>query len=122
MVVSEGSYSYELWKELPDDLPMYMRIYYFNITNSAEIEAHRDTYPRPKPILQEVGPFTFRERHFKDVKKFNDNGTVTFQQRKQWEFLEDESPSLDSMIVNINMIAMVSFTDIIQRYSVWRLR
>ena len=107
LIVSEGSYSYDLWSELPDELPMYMRIYYFNITNSEEIEKRTETY-RPKPILQEVGPFTFREKHFKDVKSFNKNGTVTFQQRKQWEFIEDESPSLDSMIVNVNMIAMVS--------------
>ena len=111
LIVSEGSYSYDLWAELPDELPMYMRIYYFNITNSEEIENRTSTY-KPKPILQEVGPFTFREKHFKDVKSFNENGTVTFQQRKQWEFIEEESPSLDSMIVNFNMIALVSVQNV----------
>ena len=41
--------------------------------------------------------------------KFNDeNGTVTYQQKKTWEFLEaDSNGRLDDVIVNINIIALV---------------
>ena len=107
--MENGSYAYELWTELPDDLAMISRVYLYNVTNAHEIEkCINNSDPNyPKPILQEVGPFTYREKHFKDEVVFNDNGTVTFKNRKQWIFMEDESPSLDSMIVNFNVIAMV---------------
>ena len=35
MEVRENSYSYELWEKTP--IPMYMSVYYFNITNAEEI-------------------------------------------------------------------------------------
>jgi len=35
MVVKVGSTSYEMWETLP--IPMYMKIYYFNVTNSEDI-------------------------------------------------------------------------------------
>ena len=86
---------------------MISRVYLYNISNYEEIE-NRVGNDYPKPILQEVGPFTYKEKHFKDEVVFNENGTVTYKTRKQWIFLEDESPSLDSMIVNFNIISMVS--------------
>ena len=41
--------------------------------------------------------------------KYNDeNGTVTYQQKKTWKFLdEDSNGRLDDVIVNINVIALV---------------
>ena len=49
------------------------------------------------------------QRHYKDVIQWNDNDTITYQQRKRWEFIEEESPySLDEIISNINIIALVS--------------
>jgi hypothetical protein len=35
MEIRPGSYSYDMWKDLP--IPMYMRVYYFNCTNSEEV-------------------------------------------------------------------------------------
>ena len=39
MVVSEGSYSFEMWSDLP--MPMYMRVYYFNCTNHLDVQNHK---------------------------------------------------------------------------------
>ena len=44
-----------MWSELPDDLEMYMRLYYFNVTNSEEIKNREPGTPGPKPILEEIG-------------------------------------------------------------------
>ena len=55
MIIKEGSYSYEMWSELPDDLEMYMRLYYFNVTNSEEIKNRELGDPGPKPVLEEIG-------------------------------------------------------------------
>ena len=35
---NEDSFSYDMWKELPDNLKMYNRVYYFNVTNAEEVE------------------------------------------------------------------------------------
>ena len=79
-----------MWSELPDDLEMYMRLYYFNVTNSEEIKNRELGDPGPKPVLEEIGdfkiyiflilnyrkiffkkiflgPYVWRERHYKDV-------------------------------------------------------
>ena len=36
MIVEPGSTSYEMWETLP--IPMYMKLFYFNITNPKDIE------------------------------------------------------------------------------------
>ncbi len=59
MVLTNDSMSYDMWKTLPDDLKMYMKIYFFNVTNPEEIE-FRTGLDYPKPILEEIGPYTFR--------------------------------------------------------------
>ena len=55
LIIKEGSYSYGMWSELPDDLEMYMRLYYFNVTNSEEIKNREPGTPGPKPVLEEIG-------------------------------------------------------------------
>lgn len=50
LALTKGSKTFDMWVETP--LPMYMDIYFFNWTNSHELDA--------KPILQEVGPYVFR--------------------------------------------------------------
>jgi hypothetical protein len=37
LIIKPGSTSFELWESLP--IPMYMKLYYYNITNGDEIEA-----------------------------------------------------------------------------------
>jgi len=39
MEIRPGSYSYDMWKDLP--IPMYMRVYYFNCTNSEEVVSNK---------------------------------------------------------------------------------
>ena len=123
-----------MWKELPEDLKMFNKLYYYNVTNYLEVEKSRGQI---KPLIQELGPYIWRERHLKENIVWNngenatrfytdedcfvnceryyeeittiDNGTVTYQQKKIWEFMEEETLplTLDDTIVNINMIALV---------------
>jgi len=60
MKVYPGSYSYEIWKDLP--IPMYMNVYYWNVTNAKDII---DRKPGVKPKLEEIGPYVFKEKHLK---------------------------------------------------------
>ncbi len=126
MKVYPGSLSYDIWKEIP--IPMYMSVYYWNVTNYHDIEAR---VPGVKPILEEVGPYVFKEEHFKvgvhavelatarfsyyctaplslQVNETWDNSTVTYYQIKQWHFEESMSAgSMEDEVVSINMIAVV---------------
>ena len=91
-----------------------------------------------KPLIEQVGPYIWRERHLKENIVWNNgenatrfwtdencytnckrhieeittinNGTVTYQQKKIWEFMEEETLplKLSDTIVNINIIALVS--------------
>jgi len=133
LVLTEDSFSYDMWKELPEDLKMFNKLYYYNVTNYLEVEKSRGQI---KPLIQELGPYIWRERHLKENIVWNngenatrfytdedcfvnceryyeeittiDNGTVTYQQKKIWEFMEEETLplTLDDTIVNINMIAL----------------
>ncbi len=41
---------------------MYMRIYYWNVTNYQDI---LDRKPGVKPKVEEIGPYVFEEHHVK---------------------------------------------------------
>lgn len=50
MVVYPGSFSFDVWSELP--IPMTMSVYFFNITNPEDIE---NRVPGVKPIFKQLG-------------------------------------------------------------------
>ncbi len=78
----------------------------FNWTNS------QDVYdPDIKPLLTEMGPYVFREYYNRTNITLNDNGTITYQQLRRWEFLADLSNgSLDDEITHLNVISNVRFS------------
>ena len=62
MVLTTGSYSMGLWQKLPDSVPLLMYVYFFNVTNSAEILKAKDdtSLKMPKPNLVQMGPYVYR--------------------------------------------------------------
>jgi len=103
LVLTPGSMSYEMWETLP--IPMYTKIYFFNCTNAPEVMENGTT----KPLLKQVGPYTFREEHKKVNISFNDNYTVNFFQKKYFYFEPDMSNgNMDDEIFTPNMIAIAA--------------
>lgn len=80
ITITEGSEAYDKWRALP--MPIYYRYYFFNITNAPDVEK-----VGVKPILEEVGPFTYRSRWVKRPIIFHPNGTVTYRERKTMWFV-----------------------------------
>merc|ERR1719312_367765 len=69
-----------MWEETPID--MYMRVYYFDCVNAEDV-----MQDNAKPLLKQVGPYTFREHHKKTDIEFSPDGTlVKFKQKKTWFF------------------------------------
>lgn len=80
-----------------------MRLYFFNITNPLEVQLG------DKPILKEMGPYTWRIYMEKFDIQFNNNDTLSYKERKWYEFLPEESVGgYDDVISTVNVPYAVS--------------
>ena len=100
--LSPDSSLYPTWDNLP---PLTTKIYFFNVTNAAAVEKRG-----AKPILVEVGPYVYEERHKKTkVVWNNDNFTVTYQNVRSYFF--DRSASVgpeEDIITTLNAPAAIA--------------
>lgn len=103
LALSKNSKSFELWEVTP--IPMYIEFYFFNWTNVKDLKVKSS-----KPILQELGPYVFREHRRKVIHAWNpENNTVTFRQNRTWEFEPSLSNgTLDDTIMTINIPAITA--------------
>ncbi|XP_043253462.1 protein croquemort-like [Colletes gigas] len=100
------SANYELWKETP--IPMYLKLYMFNLTNPEAFNSPNGT----KPHFAEMGPYVFREVDYKLQQTWNENNTITYQRKRVWHFDESLSAGkLSDNVTNINPVtASVAYT------------
>lgn len=100
-MLSPTSKSFEQWKK--PSVPLYLDIYLFNWTNSEDF--HDET---AKPILNEIGPYRFREIRDKKNITFNDhNSTVSYRTFSTFYFDEDGSNgTLDDVVTQLNIVAV----------------
>ncbi|XP_075545745.1 protein croquemort-like isoform X2 [Dermacentor variabilis] len=97
LVLEPSSEVYSSWQRAP--VPIYLKYYFFNMTNPDEILAGTE-----KARLQEVGPYTFLETREKVNITWNPNGTVSYRQVKRYYFQPDMTKgSLDDVITTLNM-------------------
>lgn len=101
LVIRNNSQMYRAWKDPP--VVPHLRVYFFNVTNHIEFLENGD-----KPILQEVGPYCYREHWQKVNVSFHDNGTVSYATQRFYFFERHHSiGSEDDVIITLN-IPMVS--------------
>ncbi|XP_026091152.1 lysosome membrane protein 2-like [Carassius auratus] len=67
VVLENGTEAFSVWQTPPP--PVHMQFYFFNLTNPAEV------LEGDKPLVQQIGPYTYREHRPKEEVKFLDNGT-----------------------------------------------
>lgn len=84
-------------------MPLYLDVYFFNWTNPEEFLDETK-----KPIMNEVGPYRFREIRDKRNITFNDhNSTVSYRTFNTFHFDEDASNgTLDDVITQLNIVAV----------------
>merc|ERR1719158_1789223 len=96
LALSPSSGTFPVWKSLP---PLTTKFYLFHVLNPDQVSQGE------KPKLQERGPYTFLERHFKTDIVWNQNGTVTYKQIRTWEYAPELSNgSLEDPITVLNPI------------------
>ncbi|XP_050398543.1 lysosome membrane protein 2 [Patella vulgata] len=83
VTLEEDGYLYGIWKDPP--MPIYLDIYMFNLSNPLEVKNGA------KPAVIEVGPYTYRERRIKFNITFNDNGTISYRQKRIFTFQRNRS-------------------------------
>lgn len=97
VVIREGGEVYEYWLDPP--VPIYLQIYMFNLTNQEEF------LNGAKPSLVQVGPYSYSERRVKFNISWNENGTVTYRQKRIFHFLRNMSVGDDTdLFVSANPV------------------
>ncbi len=107
LVILPGTQMYPNWVDLP--VPIITSIYLFNVTN-ADYVVRRGARPK----LEQVGPYVYHEYHHKTKLRWNNNGTVTYQQIRTYQFvselsngtLEDKVVTLNAVAAGVNAIAL----------------
>ncbi|XP_035795315.1 protein croquemort-like [Anopheles albimanus] len=82
--IKEGARVYENFFD--GEVPIYFDIYLFNWTNPEEVRN-----PNVKPNFVQMGPYVFSERHERGMVSFNDNDTITFNQKRIWHYIPEQS-------------------------------
>uniref|UniRef100_A0A3Q2U002 Lysosome membrane protein 2 n=1 Tax=Fundulus heteroclitus TaxID=8078 RepID=A0A3Q2U002_FUNHE len=98
IVLVEGSRVFDSWKTPPP--PVFMEYFFFNVTNVDEL------LKGAKPVVNQVGPYTYREYRYKDNVTMVENGTkVLAYNTRSFVFLRDKSvgdPAVDA-ITTVNI-------------------
>uniref|UniRef100_U5EZE5 Putative plasma membrane glycoprotein cd36 n=1 Tax=Corethrella appendiculata TaxID=1370023 RepID=U5EZE5_9DIPT len=111
--LTPDSTNYKNWIRTP--IPMYLELYLFNWTNADQVE----NYTIVKPNFQQLGPYTFKEVHERTKLIWNDNNTITFNQRRIWNFVPELSNgTLDDEVTNLNIITLIA-TDYLKNAPAW---
>ena len=82
---------FESWKE-PGKIPVTMEFYFFDIKNNLHTQASNESTETPiehggKPIVEEKGPYVYRETRVRSDITFNDDQTeLGFSERTRFEF------------------------------------
>ncbi|XP_013112608.1 sensory neuron membrane protein 2 isoform X3 [Stomoxys calcitrans] len=98
VVITDGSEQYQRFVELPQ--PLTFKVYIFNVTNPMKVQQGAI------PIVQEVGPYVYKQYRKKRVKHFSRDGSkISFIQDQLYLFdQEASSPYRESdNIVALNM-------------------
>ncbi|NWS67118.1 SCRB1 protein, partial [Crotophaga sulcirostris] len=97
--IDPSSISFNMWKDIP--VPFYMSVYFFEVLNPKEV------LQGAKPVLNQRGPYVYREFRYKTNITFHDNDTVSFLEYRELFFRPDLSNgSEDEYVVVPNILMM----------------
>ncbi|XP_064544794.1 sensory neuron membrane protein 2 isoform X2 [Drosophila montana] len=109
VIIADGSEQYKRFVNLPQ--PLIFKVYIFNVTNPDMIQNGAI------PIVEEIGPYVYRQYRQKKVKHFSRDGSkITYVQNVHFDFDEDASApyTQSDRIVALNM-HMNAFLQVFER-------
>lgn len=81
-------------------------IYVFNYTNVDDFEAGRASKLR----VQELGPYVYKETLSRVNLEFHDNGTITYQEKRSFEWISGRSDEESVVVPNVPLIGAVAYS------------
>ncbi|XP_010133571.1 PREDICTED: scavenger receptor class B member 1, partial [Buceros rhinoceros silvestris] len=97
--IDPSSISFNMWKDIP--VPFYLSVYFFEVLNPKEV------LQGLKPVVNQRGPYVYREFRYKTNITFHGNDTVSYLEYRQLFFQPDLSKgSEDEYIVVPNILLM----------------
>ncbi|XP_041058739.1 scavenger receptor class B member 1 isoform X2 [Carcharodon carcharias] len=97
----DSGLAYTMWRDIP--IPLYMSLYLFEVKNPQEI------LNGEKPVLEERGPYVYREYRWKSNITFHNNYTVSYREYKRYHFCPERSAGSESdEIVLPNVLALMN--------------
>ena len=101
LALTPDTHMLRLWSDPP--LTPKLKVFIFNVTNPDEILAGK------VPVIQELGPYVYSAHQIKNVSGWTESGSVThFRSKTLYKFLADESPKLDSDVVVMPNLVMMT--------------
>lgn len=93
---------YEQWVE--PKVPIYMNFYLYDLKNPAEFQ------DGAKPVIEEIGPFVYREYIHRDNLVDNGNYTLSYIDRKSYIFEREMSQyDEDFKVTTLNLATVVVY-------------
>ncbi|KAF5294340.1 hypothetical protein FQR65_LT10793 [Abscondita terminalis] len=107
--MTANSIIFTLWLNPPYEI--YLKFYLFNVTNVEEFLNYDDK----KLMLNEVGPYTYRQFIYNKNVSFEDDGTLTFTPTRKIAFVPELSvgnPITDALLVpNLPLLGITASLD-----------
>ncbi|XP_026745475.1 sensory neuron membrane protein 2-like [Trichoplusia ni] len=76
--LENNSLMFDKWQKLP--MPLDFKVYLFNVSNVDEVNRGK------KPILNEIGPYVYKQYREKTILGYGPNDTIKYMLRKRFEF------------------------------------
>ncbi|NXE53472.1 SCRB1 protein, partial [Casuarius casuarius] len=97
--INPSSIAFSMWKDIP--VPFYLSVHFFEVMNPQEV------LQGAKPVVNERGPYVYREFRYKTNITFHDNDTVSFLEYRNLFFRPELSAGTeDDYIVIPNILLM----------------
>nr|QKN21195.1 sensory neuron membrane protein [Zeugodacus cucurbitae] len=108
VIIADGSEQYKRFVQLPQ--PLTFKVYIFNVTNAHKIQHGA------LPIVEEIGPYVYRQYRRKKVKHFSRDGSkISYVQDQHFEFDEEASaPYTQSdhiVVLNMHMNSVLTIAE-----------
>lgn len=104
LTLRNTSETFYIWEDPP--ISPHLKVYFFNLTNPEEFFAGHS-----KPVLEEIGPFTYWQKWLKQNITWHPNGTISYRTKKIFSFSPEDScvkcrdPNLSITTANVPAIS-----------------
>jgi len=106
LTLSRSSDTFYIWEDPP--ISPHLKVYFWNFTNPEAFFTGK-----AKPVLKEVGPYTYRQKWLKQNITWHNNGTISYRTRKIFTFSPSEScencSDVNDRVTTLNVPALSAY-------------